>query len=57
MNGYSPENLPDVDKLFRKMEDGVFPDFLEVMAALSDIGEGSFPEETPCDGVHCQACQ
>jgi len=57
MSDYTPENLPDVDKLFQKMEDGVYPSFLDIMAALSDIGDGSFQEELPCDGVRCQACQ
>jgi len=57
MSDYTRENLPDVDKLFQKMEDGVYPNFLDIMAALSDIGDGSFPEPPACDGVRCQSCQ
>lgn len=57
MADYTPENMPDVDRLFEKMDQNEYPSFLDIMAALSDIGDGSFPEEPVCDGVRCRNCQ
>lgn len=35
----SVSNRPRLDTVFRKLDSGIMPDFLEVMAALNEIGE------------------
>lgn len=57
MADYTAENMPDVDELFKKMAENEYPNFLDIMAAISNIGDGSFPEPPICDGVRCHTCQ
>lgn len=44
------ERMPTLDALFAKMADGKMPNFLEVLAALSEMTEFN----TDCDG--CPTC-
>jgi len=54
-------DMPAVDKLFRKMAKSRHPNFLEVMAAISDIANHMTDEEViqACrfrTGSRCQFC-
>lgn len=42
MTNYSKTNLPELDRLFAQFERGEFPNFLDLMAAISNISDASF---------------
>lgn len=47
------ENL---DRLFQQLADGETPNFLQMMAAISDVSN-IYPEAEPvCDGERCATC-
>lgn len=49
--------LENLDKLFEQLADGETPNFLQMMAAISDVSN-IYPEPEPvCDGQRCPRCQ
>lgn len=49
--------LENLDRLFQQLADGETPNFLEMMAAISEISN-IYPEpELVCDGQYCPRCQ
>jgi len=57
MANYEPQSLPELDKLFEKLSEGQTPNFLEIMAAISDISKIWSEPEPVCEGVRCPRCQ
>lgn len=48
--------LKGLDKLFERLAEGRTPNFLEMMAALSDVSN-IYPEPEPvCEGQRCPNC-
>jgi hypothetical protein len=55
-----PEHLPQTDAIFRSLEQGRTPTFLEIMFAISEIGDfytqlrHNLPPSAPCSKIPSQ---